>query len=148
MLKRAALISVLMMLPSLSHSTVQTKKQIDCLATNIYHEAKGESRKGKLAVGFVTINRTKSGKFPKDICAVVHQKTNKTFQFSWVRNKKNVKVNSELYADIRDIAELVYHNYDDLDDPTNGSLYFHSTRINPKWGKKKTVVINNHVFYR
>lgn len=143
--KAILLISVLMPMPSITHSKIQTPtKQLDCLTTNIYHESKGESYKGKLAVAFVTINRTKSSKFPDNICAVVYQQS----QFSWVNKKKKSITDPDLFDDIKEIAQLVITKYDELDDPTNGSLYFHSTKIKPKWNKTKTVKIGGHVFYK
>jgi len=36
----------------------------ECLATNIYFEARGESYEGQKAVAFVTLNRVESNKFP------------------------------------------------------------------------------------
>lgn len=147
MLKTTILITALVSSP-IVNAKIQNSKQIDCLAHNIYHEAKGESHKGKLAVAFVTINRTKSNKFPKDVCSVVYQKTNKTFQFSWVKSKKNSKVNNALFEDIKDIAQLVYNDYDELDDPTNGALFFHSTKIKPRWNRKRITTIGGHTFYK
>ena len=41
------------------------KKQIDCLAKNIYYESVGESFDGQLAVGMVTMNRVVSGDFAR-----------------------------------------------------------------------------------
>jgi hypothetical protein len=58
-----------------SELTKDTKKQIDCLADNIYHEARNEPEKGKVAVALVTLNRVEDPRFPKDICGVVKQKT-------------------------------------------------------------------------
>lgn len=52
-----------------------TKKDIECLARNIFHEAANESEEGKAAVGIVTINRVKDSRFGKTICDVVHQRT-------------------------------------------------------------------------
>ncbi len=72
-----------------------------CLATNIYHEARGESYAGKVAVANVTMNRVTSPKFPNTICDVVYQaqtkenwkgntvpKRNKC-QFSWYCDGKS-----------------------------------------------------------
>jgi len=51
--------------------------EIQCLATNIYHEARGEPLPGKYAVAIVTLNRVKSADHPNDVCRVVyHQKWN------------------------------------------------------------------------
>ena len=41
---------------------------IQCLAGAIYYESKGEPLSGQLAVADVIINRSKSGRFPSDIC--------------------------------------------------------------------------------
>ena len=38
--------------------------QMHCLATNIYHEARGESFAGKVAVANVTHNRVDSKRYP------------------------------------------------------------------------------------
>ena len=64
-----------------------TKKDLECLAKNIYFEARGESHKGKIAVAQVTLNRViHSSEFNKTICGVVYQKD----QFSWTSNHKNL----------------------------------------------------------
>ena len=47
--------------------------EVKCLALNIYHEARNQPFLGKLAVGFVTLNRVKSDKFPDTVCEVVKQ---------------------------------------------------------------------------
>ena len=46
---------------------------LDCLALNIYFEARGEPLQGKLAVGHVVINRVGDEKFPANVCQVVLQ---------------------------------------------------------------------------
>ena len=47
--------------------------EVNCLALNIYHEARNQPFMGKLAVGFVTLNRVKSKEFPNTVCGVVKQ---------------------------------------------------------------------------
>ena len=42
-----------------------------CLALNIYHEARGESIEGQIAVSQVVMERVKSPKYPNTICEVV-----------------------------------------------------------------------------
>ena len=63
--------------------TKDAKKQIDCLADNIYHEAGYEPDQGKIAVALVTMNRVQDPRYPKDICSVVKQKVKYTCQFTW-----------------------------------------------------------------
>ena len=47
--------------------------ELHCLAKNVYHEARGESKAGKLAVAHVTLNRVHSDEFPDTVCGVVYQ---------------------------------------------------------------------------
>ena len=78
-------------------SAEEHAKEIDCLAKNIYFEARNENIDGKLAVGLVTINRVLDPEFPETICDVVWQKrrhpnTKKwVAQFSWTWDGKNDK---------------------------------------------------------
>ena len=60
--------------------TEATKRQVTCLAENIYFEAGHEPLSGKQAVAFVTINRVQAG-YSKDICGVVHRRLDKPVSF-------------------------------------------------------------------
>jgi len=42
-----------------------------CLASNVFFEAGGESKQGKLIVAYVTMERMRSSKYPNSICGVV-----------------------------------------------------------------------------
>jgi hypothetical protein len=46
---------------------------LECLAENIYFEARGEPLDGQYAVAEVTLNRTRSDNFPHTVCGVVHE---------------------------------------------------------------------------
>ena len=127
-----------------------TRKQIDCLAENIYHEAAFEPKEGWMAVGFVTMNRVNSGNYSNSVCGVVYQKTGKTYQFSWVGMKNRLsKINHVVYNDILEIATLIYMNHDRLQDNTGGATFYHADYVNPRWkGVTKTKKIGQHVFYK
>lgn len=136
---------------------MNNQKQIECLADNIYHESKGESHKGQVAVAFVTLNRTEDEDFPEDVCGVVKQKTQKKCQFSWYctsskkkesRKPLNVKLSDSNYEEIKRLAEFVYYNKESISDPTKGALYFHAKYVNVKAkGKRKKAIIGRHIFY-
>lgn len=143
-----------------AHASVlnrSTERQIECLADNIYHESKGESFLGKLAVGFVTMNRTRSDSFPENVCEVVKQTEDKTCQFSWYCEKTKKKYSKKSLIDKKKdmsyiksmiVAEYVFKNHEWLPDPTKGSLYFHSKSVKVKRpGKVKNAVIGRHIFY-
>lgn len=127
-----------------------TRKQIDCLAENIYREAAFEPKEGWLAVGFVTMNRLTSGNYPNSVCGVVYQRTGKTYQFSWVGMQNRLsKINHTVYNDILEIATMIYLNHDRLKDNTGGATFYHADYVNPRWkGVVKTQKIGQHIFYK
>ena len=123
-------------------------REIDCLADNIYHEARNEPIEGMMAVGMVTMNRLSSG-FADSVCKVVKQKKNNTCQFSWHCEKKFHKVKEKQYNYARGIAVVVYFNHKSMKDHTDGALFFHADYVRPKWKNMQfTAQIGRHIFYK
>ena len=60
-------------------------KELWCLATAIYFEARGESYRGQVAVAQVVLNRVKDHRYPDTICGVVFQNQSRrnSCQFSF-----------------------------------------------------------------
>ncbi|KAA3632856.1 MAG: cell wall hydrolase [Proteobacteria bacterium] len=120
------------------------KTDIGCLALNIYHEARGESQQGQLAVAAVTLNRVRDDRFPDSVCAVVWQ----PHQFSWTHTQRSYfPSDMKAWKAAMRIAESslskkVVAEYDNL-------LYYHSKRVRPYWSKKKRFVarVGSHLFY-
>jgi N-acetylmuramoyl-L-alanine amidase len=132
-----------------SQLTKDAKKQIDCLADNIYHEAGYEPQQGKIAVALVTLNRVQDPRYPKDICSVVKQKVNYTCQFTWICENKHTNRDKFAYEQAREVALHVYANYEQITDITKGALYYHADYVRPNWkGLEKTTVIGRHIFYK
>jgi N-acetylmuramoyl-L-alanine amidase len=125
-------------------SSSSLKREVRCMAANIYHEARGESITGQKAVASVTMNRVKSDSYPKSVCGVVHQKS----QFSWTGSKP---IPQKIPKKIVDIARqyVVQYNSKSMD-VTAGATYFHTVTTRPSWSKrfKRTTRIGNHIFYR
>jgi spore germination cell wall hydrolase CwlJ-like protein len=68
--------------PTIKEITVvsgESRREILCLALNIYHEARSDGKAAREAVGTVTINRLGDKRFPDSVCGVVDQPR----QFSW-----------------------------------------------------------------
>lgn len=132
--------------------TLDAKKQVDCLAQNIYWESAYEPDDGKLAVALVTMNRVQDARFPKDICGVVKQKTLwqglTVCQFSWFCTGVLKPRDNVAYEQSLETALYVYANYESLRDITEGAIYYHADYINPKWKLKKTTKIGRHIFYK
>jgi spore germination cell wall hydrolase CwlJ-like protein len=140
-------------------ATAQDRKNIDCLARNIYWESTGEPLRGKKAVAQVTLNRTEDERFPADICGVVYERDKvkrsgrmKTIcQFSWtcmsVKNK--TPRHPEEWEHAQEIAAkfiLDGYHIPELDE----ALFYHADYVRPKWAKKMVKIekIGAHIFYR
>ena len=131
----------------------QEAKEIRCLALNIYHEARGESDKGKYAVASVTLNRVASKHYPGSICKVVFQKRwdyiRKRYvsAFSWTELDAPVSTDSKSWSKAIYIAEDVYRNPEAK--TLKEALFYHARHIRPSWARKKISVarIGRHVFY-
>ncbi|AXC43124.1 cell wall hydrolyse [Salmonella phage S124] len=142
---KAALLLIAALTYSFNSHATYDSKQIDCIAKNIYFEARGEGTKGMIAVAQVTKNRVNSGTFPDSYCKVVYQSN----QFSWVAKRPKVDKTDEAWQVAKNLARVIY--YVDLpQDPTHGALYFHSGKDKPYWTKvfKKTIKIKGHTFYK
>jgi len=134
------------------------KRQISCLADNIYFESAHEPTKGKIAVAFVTLNRMNHHRYPDTVCEVVKQRTQRVCQFSWYceerpyamhKNKVLTKTNNKLYNEIVELSTYVYFNYEMMDDPSDGALFYHADYVNPQWKNMiRTAVIGRHIFYQ
>lgn len=115
-----------------------SSKDIRCLTDNIYFEARDQSLQGQVAVGIVTLNRTKHKSFPKNICDVVYQHK----QFSWtIKPQKHsidpVAWNTAKYAAYAALANKQYFP----------AIYYHNLSVNPRWGRPLLAKIGNHKFY-
>ena len=132
----------------------EQKRQLHCMAENIYYEAGKESLNGKIAVAQVVMNRVESGRFPEDPCKVIHQKTktaNSTVcQFSWFCSKslrsrpKNLTQWTESFA----VAKDVLFSGTRLPNLSH-AIYFHASSVYPNWkNTQKVAKIGNHIFYK
>jgi spore germination cell wall hydrolase CwlJ-like protein len=127
------------------------QRQVQCLTQNIYYEAGSESWEGKVAVAQVTMNRLDHGKFGRDICGVVFQRTAGNgiviCQFTWTCTvPAHGPLKNENWAQAAGVAHAVYYENLRLSGMER-ALYFHNTKAKPNWNLKKLRSIGNHVFY-
>ena len=131
----------------------QIARDVNCLAMNIYNEARGEPEKGKYAVAIVTMNRVTSARYPDSVCKVVFQKRwdylRKRYvsAFSWTELERSGRLNIKSWQDANQIAQTVYLHKDKLE--LERALFYHADYIRPSWARKKTQVakIGRHIFY-
>lgn len=126
------------------------------LAEALYFEARGESKKGIIAVGQVIINRTESTSFKNTVVEVVEQKkwngSKWVCQFSYVckmlNSNKPIKMKKERANQMKVIARGVLDGI--YPDYSNGADHFISSKIvKPGWAKKMALVsdIGGHIFF-
>ena len=134
------------------------QKELECLALNIYHEARNESTAGMVAVGQVTLNRVDSTRFPDSVCRVVRQGVYRgrypvrdRCQFSWhCDGLSDIPYNIRSYNRSIEIAQWLLFTNPWLPDFTDGSLFYHANYVQPKWSRTKKITsrIDSHIFYR
>ena len=128
-------------------ATLQAKSydntQMNCLALVGYHEAKGESDRGMIAVMQVTMNRVKSEKFANTICGVVYSKG----QYSWTKHNPKIKEQEQYERAKRLAYEVVNGKHHDI---SGKALFFVHVKTNRNWLKKltHTCTIGNHKFFK
>ncbi|MFW6001123.1 MAG: cell wall hydrolase [Halanaerobium sp.] len=116
-------------------------EEMEMLASIIHAEARGESYKGKVAVGAVILNRVYHPSFPDNIKDVIYQ----SGQFTPVEDGSiNITPDDASIRAAYDAARGI--------DPSKGSLYFYNPKKsqNPDFFAKRTKVveINDHVFLK
>jgi spore germination cell wall hydrolase CwlJ-like protein len=119
-------------------------RSLDCLARNVYYEARGEALAGQYAVAEVTMNRKSSPRYPKTVCEVVYQKD----AFSWTGLGALEAPAGEPWQRALRVAEDVY--YQRRPPALHGVVHYHATHVRPDWSKERQRVarIGRHVFYR
>lgn len=136
-------------------------REIQCLARNMYFEARGEGPAGQQAIALVTLNRTMAPGYPSTVCEVVHQGVHdrrgvpvpRKCQFSWYCDgRKDRVLDQDTFAQVLQQARTTYTQYylygEDIDF-TYGATHFHAITTNPNWERfDRVAVVGNHVFYR
>jgi spore germination cell wall hydrolase CwlJ-like protein len=131
-------------LVALHADTHTTDEQHECLAGAVYFEAKGEPLRGQLSVAEVILNRTRSGRFPASVCAVVKQRG----QFSFVRSGRIPAVARASAAWKRAVAIAHIARERLADGAAPRALFFHARYVSPRWKLTRVASVGNHIFYR
>ncbi|WP_206367522.1 cell wall hydrolase [Sphingomonas sp. HDW15A] len=123
-------------------------EEANCMAVAVYHEARGETLAGQLAVARVIINRAASGKYPSSWCGVVKQ----PWQFSFVNPRTgtmpSVDHASAAWRKAQGVTRLAMANV--VPSLSNDVLWYHADYVAPSWGRRlsRANKIGTHIFYR
>lgn len=114
-------------------------EQIKCLASVIWHEARGEKLEGQIAVAETVSSRISNPKYPKTICTVAFQ----PHQFSKL---KVIKYDDNTFLVANRFLSGYYRPV--VGEPT----HYHAVWITPVWAKSRNMTrlarVGNHIFYR
>ena len=123
---------------------------LECLTQAVYYEARNESADGQAAVAEVVMNRSRSGLYPRSVCAVVYQRNSRTCQFTFTcdgaigRHPVDMRKWSRAERIARDVLEGRSANL-----LPNNSVNYHANYVRPSWGARLERVrqIGAHIFY-
>jgi spore germination cell wall hydrolase CwlJ-like protein len=126
-------------------------KELWCLATAIYFEARGESYRGQVAIAQVVQNRVKDRRYPNTICGVVFQNQSRrnSCQFSFACDGVPEVINDKAsWAQAQDISRRFADGELYLTE-VGKATHYHATYVRPAWAPRmvKLTQIGLHVFY-
>jgi spore germination cell wall hydrolase CwlJ-like protein len=137
-------------------------EELECMATDIYFEARGESYDGRRAIAEVVMYRMKHTNYPDTVCGVIKDGIYPRWDiyklsmpmkyrcaFSWYCDRKSdVVIKKEIFKAAKELAIRVM-----LDTKyvpiLDYALFYHAANVEPYWSETMTInkVIDNHVFY-
>ena len=134
----AALISVAKPTPA-THQEI-TVKQTTCLAEAVYHESRGESVDGQMAVAYVVLHRATQTN--ESLCDVIHKPHQFAF-YSEGHEKRVTDIHAWRMAAMIAVMAQTTQTYDHHDD----IMYFTGGKIHPWKNTRYVMTIGAHHFY-
>lgn len=130
------------------------RRELTCLALNVYYESRGEPLEGQYAVAEVTMNRVADSRYPDTVCEAVYQKKwdylrkRHVGAFSWTELDDNKTPRGEAWDRAVSVAQATYSGR--RGNVLDGAVHYHASYIRPSWsrGKKPVAKIGRHLFYR
>lgn len=124
---------------------------LDCLTAAVYYEAASESLTGKRAVAQVVINRVRHPAYPKSVCGVVFQGSERTTgcQFTFTCDGSLARLPSQTgWAAARRVAEQALAGH--VETSVGTATHYHTVWVVPYWRTELTKLgtIGAHIFYR
>ena len=128
----------------------------ECLAQAIYHEARGETATGQMAVANIIVNRARSNRFPSTLCGVIYQNADKgryRCQFTFACDgRDDTPGERRAWLNSQELARKVYAEFaqgEDIGVLPGSALYYHTTAVRPSWANtfSRVAVVDSHIFY-
>jgi len=132
-------------------SDEQRARAIDCMAAAVLYEA-GNDPEGQRAVAQVVINRARHPAFPKTICGVVFQGSERStgcqFTFTCDGALANHRWSEDSWARARATATAALNGA--VFKPVGYSTHYHTDWVVPYWQSSldKVAAVHTHLFFR
>lgn len=126
-------------------------RALDCLTTAIYYEAASETPAGQAAVAQVVLNRSRHPAYPRTVCGVVFQGSERTTgcQFSFTCDGAMARTPSVAgWQRARAVAAAALNGH--VATGVGTATHYHTDWVAPYWAPRlsKIVQIGTHIFYR
>jgi hypothetical protein len=130
---------------------VDYSRALDCMTAAVYYEAASETAPGQAAVAQVVINRMRHPAFPKTVCGVVFQGSERATgcQFSFTCDGALARVPSATgWARARAVAGAALNGA--VQAEVGMATHYHTDWVAPYWAERlvKLRQIGTHIFYR
>jgi spore germination cell wall hydrolase CwlJ-like protein len=126
-------------------------RALNCMSMAIAYEAAGQPVEGQQAVGQVILNRMRAARFPKTVCGVVFQGSDRVtgcqFTFTCDGSFRRRLAETTLMT-ARNIAATVLDGL--APDRVGGATHYHADYVLPYWASsgQRVARIGAHIFYR
>ncbi len=113
---------------------------------NVYWEGRNQPIAGQVAIAQITMNRVASSNYPDNVCGVVHQLS----QFSWQWDgKSDVPREEEAWARAQMVAEGVLAGSGHVALMNSEITHYHANYVYPYWapGMEFVAKIGDHLIY-
>jgi spore germination cell wall hydrolase CwlJ-like protein len=126
-------------------------RALECLTEAVYYEAATEPLEGQRAVAQVVLNRVRHPAFPKSVCGVVYQGSERTTgcQFTFTCDGALTRAPlAALWKQAKDVAQAALEGA--VYAPVGWSTHYHANYVVPYWSSSlvKDAVVGHHIFYR
>ncbi len=125
-------------------------RALHCLTQAVYYEAASESDAGQRAVAQVVLNRVTHPAFPKSVCGVVYQGSERRTgcQFTFTCDGSLARVPARFAWDrAQAVARAALAGY--VYTPVGLATHYHTIQVNPYWAPSlnRLTTIGAHIFY-
>lgn len=137
--------------PFILSGTPGFERANDCLAAAVYYEAAGEGEIGERAVAQVVLNRVRHPAYPKSVCGVVFQGSERRTgcQFTFTCDGALARTPSVSgWAQAQSVARAALQGR--VYAPVGYATHYHTDWVVPVWRTQldKLVQLGTHIFYR